>query len=674
MLGRSTIGAAMRLTAAVGLIIAICVCFATGSTAASSTAKRGCNGLLAFASNRTEDVNPQIYRITLDNRRRDVGGTLEGDSDPQPSPDGSELAFWSNRPGGGLVVSDADGSHQRRTRLPVDATWDSLAVAWSPDGQQLAVSYHPHGSSETSLIGIFDAVSGAETVLGTGENPVWSPDGSRIALVDVPASGSGNLSTYVERPDGSGRVLVGPGPGWHPFVWSPDGTHLLITSSNAVVPAVGGPSVSLGRYTAFAWTPDSSRILATLTTNTGVDLWSIAADGNDPRLIAQNAYGAGLSPDGQRLVFDRLGEIVVTDLDGHLLHDLGRWNAGAFDLHMQFAPSWSPDGTKILYWSGGKVMVADAASGQVRALTGGPGEQIGQPVWAGDGSAAYATITDTAGNTDIYVARPDGSHLRPVFVDAVPEGGPVWSPNGKQLAFIRYGSPPSLIVTDLARHARVLLHSPTLVSRGIGRPPLSPDGSGWPGAPSWSPDGKTIAVASSSGILLIDVRTHAVRHWTDDGGDLFPAWSADGAIAYTDGLVDTEQDSSIWVAGKQSTLKIDAGFVNDPNYPQQFAGIAADLAWSPDGSQLAFTRYDIATGTDTYVVSLDSIRIIDRRTHRARSVPTNSWSFAWSPDGRYLIQGGLDATITSTDGRTISTLTHLRALHPSWQPLCQRSR
>jgi hypothetical protein len=44
------------------------------------------------------------------------------------------LAFWSNRPGGRLLVSDADGSHQRGMRLPVDATWDSDAVAWSPAG------------------------------------------------------------------------------------------------------------------------------------------------------------------------------------------------------------------------------------------------------------------------------------------------------------------------------------------------------------------------------------------------------------------------------------------------------------------------------------------------------------------------------------------------------------
>jgi hypothetical protein len=60
-------------------------------------------------------------RGSLDARRTDVGGSLEGDFDPQPSPDGSELAFWSNRPGRRLFVSDADGSHQRRMRLPVDA-------------------------------------------------------------------------------------------------------------------------------------------------------------------------------------------------------------------------------------------------------------------------------------------------------------------------------------------------------------------------------------------------------------------------------------------------------------------------------------------------------------------------------------------------------------------------
>jgi Tol biopolymer transport system component len=449
---------------------------------------------------------------------------------------------------------------------------------------------------------------------------------------------------------------------------------LLISSSNTVVPALGGSPAQLGRFTAFAWTPDSTRLLATLTNApTGVDLWSIAADGSDPQPIAQNAYGAVLSSDGQRLVFDRLGEVVVTDLAGQVLHDLGRWDAGLIDLHMQFAPQWSPDGTKILFWSGGKIMLADAGSGEVRALTGGPGEQIGQPVWAADGSAVYATISDTAGNTDVYVSRADGSHLRPVFTDPVPEGGPVWSPDGKQIAFVRYGSPPSLIVTDTVGHARVLVRSRTLAS-GL---PLPDDGSAWPGSPAWSPNGETIAVPSSAGILLVDVRTGKVSHWSQIRSFVPPvwstrgtvAWSRDGAIAYADG----QEDSYVWVVKQTSTWKVRTGLFDEPpDYCCNAAyGIATNLSWSPDASKLAFTRWGEDAGTGWYANFLDSIRIVDRRTHRAHSVPTDSWSFAWSPDGRYLIEGGFNAVITRTDGRRVATLKDLRALHPSWQPLCQ---
>jgi Tol biopolymer transport system component len=625
--------------------------------------------LLAFASNRLEDVYSQIYRVTLDGRRLDVGGSLEGDWGPQPSPDGSRLAFWSNRPGGGLLVSDADGSHPVRMQLPLLAQPLSTVVAWSPDSKRLALAYEPASDSSQTRVGVFEARSGAETPLGSGQNPTWSPDGSRIAVTDATSNGYG---IYVERPDGSGRVLVSQGSS---PVWSPDGAHLLVVGNELVVPAVGGAAVSLGRFNAVAWTPDSARILATLTTHSEIDLWSLAADGSDPQRIAENVYDTALSPDGQRLVFLHLGDILITDLAGHVLHDLGRWHSGPSDLHMQLEPSWSPDGTKLLYWSGGKVFVADANSGEVRAVAGGRGERTDDPgrvgpVWSADGSSVYVTITDTRANTDIYVARPDGSHLRAVVADPVPDGGPVWSPDGTRFAFIRYGSPPSLVVTGLGGHERVLLRSPRLVSRSIGRPPLSRDGSGWPGAPSWSPDGKTIAVASSSGILLIDVRTRAVRHWTRDGADLYPAWSADGTIAYTDGLVDTDQDSSIWVTGTKSKWTLDAAPFSD-EYGNELSGIAANLAWSPDGSKLAFTRYGIATGTNTWAVSLDSIRIVDRRTHRARLVPTDSWSFAWSPDGRYIIQGGLDANIITTTGRPVAILTHLRALHPSWQPLCQ---
>jgi TolB protein len=624
-------------------------------------AKPGCMGLLAF-SRLAPDAYSKVYSISLDGGRTDVSRTARSNGSLQLSPDGSKIAFWTE---GRLVVADADGSDPRQ--IPGSSDDASTTVAWSPDSRRLALTLDAHSRVTTgTFVAIFDIGSWLWTPLtGLGATrPQWSPDGTTIAY------DTSMTEVLAQRLDGTKATSIAPGT---LMSWAPDGTHLLIANAAGqaqVVPATGGDPVVIPDLTGISWTPDGSRLIGITTNAPDFNaLETVAIDGSDRRVVAENAGPARLSPDGHRVVFLRRsdGHVVVTDLEGRVLRDFGPWNGGPYDLHTQFAPSWSPNGAKIIYWSGGKVIVADNVTGTVRTLAGGAGETVGhEPVWSADGSAVFDDIVEATGNTDIYVAGSDGSGLRRVLADPVPDGGPAWSPDGKRLTFIRYGSRPSLVVADLAGHARTL----TKLSRGDSVPRTSWDGDvPRPSPPAWSPDGKTIAVASRRGMKLVDVRSRTVRPWHRPAGEAVPvavAWSRQGAIATTDG----RDESSIWITRMGRTRTIGVEGFYDPNYGD-VAGVAGNLAWSPDGSKLAYLRYGAENGTGFFAWAWDSIRITDTHTLKTRSIPADTWGFGWSPDGRYLVEGGRSTVIARPDGHRVATLPGLRAIDPSWQPLCK---
>ena len=197
------------------------------------------------------------------------------------------------------------------------------APSLSPDGTRV-VYIGPSVNGPADGLYIMDLASGNTTFLSgtrSGDiNPLWSPDGSRIAFTRGPSSG-----------------LIGAPGSYNIFVVNPDGSSLrqLTDDGNASY--------------AMTWMPDGKQLLYSIVSRDGSSLHSMDVQTGEVSLFSGISSGSlGVSPDGRRLVFeenlplDKYG-IVVSDVDGShrkLLTD--------GDPYIVTVPAWSPDGNWII--------------------------------------------------------------------------------------------------------------------------------------------------------------------------------------------------------------------------------------------------------------------------------------------------------------------------------------
>ena len=177
--------------------------------------------------------------------------------DPVWSPDGTQVAFLSGTFGATDVWTvPATGGTPRR--LTSDANGKG-GLAWSPRGSSVLYSVVTGG---TAALFSLDPVTGGSTKLAAtgylsdGVSEVWSPDGATIAFVDA----TGRLA--VMNADGSGARLLDPQPLSSPPSWAPDGSSLAFAARRNLPPPGTrfGPRVDTDVWTVEVATTGAHRL------------------------------------------------------------------------------------------------------------------------------------------------------------------------------------------------------------------------------------------------------------------------------------------------------------------------------------------------------------------------------------------------------------------------------
>ncbi len=439
------------------------------------------------------------------------------DREPRFSPDGTKIAFSSDRAFNGSydiwVVDLTSGALTQWTSTggtttpPTPSSVDEYEPAWSPDGTRIAFVVGSGANGTT--IQARDA-AGVQTVLATAapgtrvNSPSWSPDGTKLAYLQFGSNRSNLLvnGTKVAPTDDAFPFF----PQWlsnDELLYTADGglrRTSLLTGDTRAIPFEVSFTLDRAPYRHKRFDFDS----------------------NAPRR-ALGIVGPALSPDGRRVAFAALNQIWVMEIGGapRPITD---------GLYYKTDPAWSPDGARIAYASdkSGKTMdlwVVDWRTGIERRVTALDGSAEVSPAWSPDGRSL--AFQDQNGAT--FTVEIDSGIVKRVILPVFAPGKPSWHPSGRTIAIAalkpytrRFREGTSQVLTVDLASGKLTYTEPA---------PFESFSTRGEDGPVYSPDGTALAAVMHSQLYVIPVDANGVpngaaRKITSEVTDA-PTWSGD---------------------------------------------------------------------------------------------------------------------------------------------------
>lgn len=324
-----------------------------------------------------------------------------------------------------------------------------------------------------------------------------------------------------------------------------------------------------------------------------------------------------VSPDGQTVAFDLLGDIYTMPITG------GTPTRISEGLPYETQPRFSPDGKRIAFTSdrggGDNIWIMNRDGSDKRQLTGESFRLLNQPSWSPDGQFIIAKKHFTTGRSlgtgevwmyhvsggdgVLLVKRPNEQHQKEL-------GEPIFAPDGKHVYYTRNTTPGAIF--EYAQDSNNQLFAIERYDLESGKIDSVIGGEGGAVRPTPSPDGKKIAYvrreATKPRLYVRDLTTGEDRKVYDTlDMDMQETWAVTGVYP---NMAWTPDSASlvIWAGGKLNRVDMATGKssvipfkVNDTrgliDPPRPAVAVAPDsfetkmprgAAVSPDGKSVVF--------------------------------------------------------------------------------------
>ena len=497
------------------------------------------------------------------------------DSDPALSPDGTRIAFTSNRDGSGSNIFVLDRASKRVTQITHDV--ESSRPAWSPDGRSIAYTRHvarenhPQelvpGFADTGLreLRIVTLADGSSQAVGSAqaiETVFYLPDG-RLAWSVRELGPGGMMGPRVQRSriearsaDGSTAVLASAQGDLGRVTLGPRGDGVYYSASGAI------------QWLAF--TPDSTPVAGVATQeNSRV---ALSADGKTVFFGDAGQLWRAALPNGapQKIAFDASIDLQVQPQVKSVAH-IPAPTSKTVPMRPVSEPTLSADNKHAVVMAGGFLWQ--------QPLSGGPAVRlfernafIRNPAYSPDGGK-LAYVASENGKRTLEVYDFASRQTKTLFTVGGAEWPlfPNWSPDGKRIVFQHSRSlfqPVPIVVVDVADGTQ------REVTTGAGS---------WQARPHFSSDGKAIYFTSRVGKIAALYRIALTPDARPEAVTDFTRHVHEGLISPDGKWFAQRRNSEIWAAPTTD------GKVVDAQLRRLSAAGGRSFAFTPDSSAIVYT-------------------------------------------------------------------------------------